>query len=223
MPVPRANAKVEMKIAQPQLARRSLARSRPPLPAHAFTLIELLVVIAIVAVLASIAVPVFQGVQNQAKKAQARNDLTQIVIAVNAFYTEYGKYPVTGAADVMVGPGGTATNDALLNSLRGLDPVTNPRQIVFFSPPDAKDPAKPAGGIGRGDSQYYDPWGTPYAIAIDANYDNEITPNPYGDNHGAGPSPLRQGVIGWSLGKDTKLGRDGNNKFTRSDDVISWQ
>ena len=37
--------------------------------------------------------PAFRGVQDQAKKTQAKNDLTQIVTAVNAYYTEYGKYP----------------------------------------------------------------------------------------------------------------------------------
>ena len=63
--------------------------------------------------------------------------------------------------------------------------------------------------------------GTEYAIAIDADYDNQITPNPYGNNNGAGASPLRQGVIAWSLGKDLTLGKGGS--YTNSDDVISWQ
>ena len=66
---------------------------------RAFTLLELLVTILIIAVLMSVAFPVFQTVQNQARKTQARSDLTQIVIAVSAFYTEYGRYPgVTGDA-----------------------------------------------------------------------------------------------------------------------------
>src|SRR6184192_3423689 len=60
----------------------------------AFTLIELLVVIAIIAVLLGLTFPAFQGVLERAKKVQAKNDLTQIVTAVNAFYTEYGKYPL---------------------------------------------------------------------------------------------------------------------------------
>src|SRR3954447_7869288 len=73
---------------------------------HAFTLIELLVVISIIAVLAGLALPVFQSVQNSAKKTQAKNDLVQIVTAVNAFYTEYGKYPIdaTVTGDAFYGP-----------------------------------------------------------------------------------------------------------------------
>ncbi len=62
----------------------------------AFTLIELLVVIAIIAILIGLSVPAYQGVQNTARKTQAKNDLVQIVTAVNAFYTEYGKYPMHG-------------------------------------------------------------------------------------------------------------------------------
>src|SRR5467141_864193 len=61
---------------------------------RAFTLIELLVVITIIVILMGLLFPAFRGVQDQAKKTQAKNDLTQIVTAVNAYYTEYGKYPV---------------------------------------------------------------------------------------------------------------------------------
>ena len=62
-------------------------------PCRAFTLIELLVVISIIAILIGLLFPAFKGVQDQAKKVQTKNDLTQIVTAVTAFYTEYGQYP----------------------------------------------------------------------------------------------------------------------------------
>jgi type II secretory pathway pseudopilin PulG len=196
----------------------------------AFTLIEILVVITIIIILAGMLFPAYRGVQNQAKKTQAKNDLTQIVTAVNAFYTEYGRYPVatsiTTDATATYGPApASSTNDALFNELRAKTVVLNTRQIVFISPPDVKDPATPRSGIGTttGAGQYYDPWGTPYAVAIDADYDNQVTPNPYGASGGAGTSPVRQGVIAWSLGSDTKLGNNGDGLFTNSDDVVSWQ
>ena len=186
---------------------------------NGFTLIELLVVITVIAILTALLFPAFKGVQDQAKRTQARNDVTQIVTAVNAFYTEYGTYPLAaGTADVTVGGGGDA-NNALFTILRGLNATVNPRNIIFISPPDVKDPASPRSGIGR-DGQYFDPWGKPYAVAIDGNYDGQIN-NPYGASGGAGSSPIRQGVIAWSLGKDGSLGLSGN--FTGSDDVISWQ
>src|SRR5882762_8190385 len=95
-------------------ANESNALQRPH-HTNAFTLIELLVVIAIIAILIGLLFPAFKAVQNQARQTQAKNDLTQIVNAVNAFYTDYGKYPITtSGADVIYGPGGTAAN-ALFN------------------------------------------------------------------------------------------------------------
>src|SRR6266536_5532265 len=100
-------------------------------PHHAFTLIELLVVITIIAILIGLLFPAFSAIQNQAKKTQAKNDLTQIVNAVNAFYTEYGKYPLPGAPTVnppnyyTYGPGGDqSTNEALFTELRGCTAAT---------------------------------------------------------------------------------------------------
>src|SRR5437588_7282606 len=98
----------------------------------AFTLIGLLVVIAIIAVLLGLAFPVFQGVLDRAKKAQAKNDVTQIVTAVNAFYTEYGRYPTSATTDATAtyGPGGSTTeNGALFTELRATTSALNTRQI----------------------------------------------------------------------------------------------
>src|SRR5438094_3431589 len=88
-------------------------------PTHrGFTLIELLVVIAIIALLMGLLFPAYRAVQNQARQTQAKNDLTQIVAAINAFYTEYGKYPIIGGVATYV-PGGT-DNGALFNELRAI-------------------------------------------------------------------------------------------------------
>jgi hypothetical protein len=115
----------------------------------------------------------------------------------------------------------------LLSELRATTIALNTRQIVFISPPDAKDQTNPRSGIKTSTSGYYDPWGSEYAVALDANYDNSTT-NPYGSSGGAGVDPVQQGVIAWSLGKDTKLGNNGDNIYktstgVQSDDVISWQ
>ena len=205
----------------------------------AFTLIELLVVISIIAVLVGLSFQVFQSVQDSAKKTQAKNDLTQIVTAVNAFYTEYGKYPLPAGASgdgYSVGDGTTPSKD-MFDALRGL-PVAaavtlNPRQIVFISPSEDKSQTSPKGKIGR-DDQFHDPWSSPYVIRIDADYNNQV-PNPYGASGGAGPADIRQGVIAWSLGKNGSLGGGPGatpsfakepgaaNAYTSSGDVISWQ
>jgi prepilin-type N-terminal cleavage/methylation domain-containing protein len=206
-------------------ANESNALQRPH-HANAFTLIELLVVIGIIAILMGLLFPAFKAVQNQARSTLAKNDLTQIVNAVNAFYTEYGKYPIA-TNDNTMGP----DNSGLMYTLRA-DPTAansnpnannavNTRKIVFINPPYVKtDTAgNRRSGVSPTDGRYYDPWGTPYSIAIDGDYNNAIDPNPYTPNTGAGPSPLNIGAIAWSLGKDGAQGTD----FSASDDVISWQ
>ena len=202
-------------------------------PHYAFTLIELLVVIAIIAILIGLLFPAFSAVQNQAKRTQAKNDLTQIVNAVNAYYTEYGKYPLpTGTTgDFIFGPGGNSnppSNAELFYTLRGVNAGTmnlnnaaNPRIIVFISPPYVKNDTagNRRSGVSNTDGSYYDPWGTPYAVEIDGDYNNQIATNPYTAGTGAGPAALTIGVIAWSRGKDATQGTD----FNASDDVISWQ
>jgi hypothetical protein len=156
------------------------------------------------------------------------------VTAVNAFYTEYGKYPIA-TDDTPV-----ANTADLLYTLRAVPSganaadATNPRKIAFLNVPDAKDPGSPRSGIRSADGQWYDPWGSTYKVAIDGNYDNQLA-NPYGPIGGAGSDPLRQGVIAWSLGRNGALGggppatsafakEPGTaNNYTGSSDVISWQ
>ena len=206
----------------------------------AFTLIELLVVIAIIAILIGLLFPAFHAVQDQARRTQAKNDLTQIVTAVNAFYTEYGKYPISTTTDTTFGPGGSpTTNETLFTELRGCTTATgscpvvavlNTRQIAFISPPDVKDPANPRSGIAtqtvtvNGVSiplgSYVDPWGKNYVIRIDGGYNNQVA-NPYSSN--AGSDPLQIGVIAWSLGKEGAGGSGDKKSATSDDDVISWQ
>jgi len=211
--------------------RNALQRSHQ---APAFTLIELLVVIAIIAILIGLLFPAFRAVQNQAKQTQAKNDLTQIVNAVNAYYTDYGKYPLVTADAIISGTTASPNNNSdLFYTLRAqpfganLANAMNPRVIVFINPPYVKNDAagQRRSGVSQTDGRYYDPWGTPYLVEIDGNYDNAVA-NPYTANAGATPN-LSIGVIAWSLGLDgsgaTAAASGDKNTGVYADDTISWQ
>ena len=184
----------------------------------AFTLIELLVVITIIAVLVGLSFPAYQKVQERARTAQIKNDFAQLATAVNAYYTDYGKYPIPdeahGAADDYTysydGDPGTP-NSELIKILQN-DPsksVLNERGVVFLSAP----PAKSAGGYGiqpkgaPNESLFLDPWGRAYSVCIDSDYDGKVR------ERGTG-NPLSLGTICWSLGKDGDWDKSG---------IASWK
>jgi prepilin-type N-terminal cleavage/methylation domain-containing protein len=135
--------------------------SRAPLRfiRSAFTLVELLTVIAIIAILMGLLFPALQIVKDQANKVKAKTDVVNTVAAVKQYYTEYGKYPLSGVAQTgvststdyvfgdtnSVSTAGTPNNNNLLydilrNYPNGTQTRTegpsgadgNPRQIVFF-------------------------------------------------------------------------------------------
>src|SRR6266576_6984701 len=95
-----------------QQTRDSLRGMQRHSDERAFTLIELLVVMAVIIILAGLLFPALRGAQEQARRTHAKNDLTQIVTAVNAYYTEYGKYPLV-ADDTPI-----TINNLLLDVLR---------------------------------------------------------------------------------------------------------
>jgi prepilin-type N-terminal cleavage/methylation domain-containing protein len=139
---------------------RPSATSGSPLPAgcsllrkrSAFTLVELLVVIAIVITLAGLGFAGLQGAMESSRKAQARNDVTQVAAAVKAYQLEYGRLPEEG--DVI----GQLTGD-------------NSKKIVFLELKAAKG-SPPKAGIS--DGKLFDPWGGEYTIELDDDYDNKM-------------------------------------------------
>src|SRR5207302_11465385 len=123
----------------------------PATRAHAFTLVELIVVILVIATLVALLVPAASRTLDRAKSAQAKNDVTQIVTAVNAYYTEYGKYPIATNNNALT----DAQAADLFYTLRAVDPgsganaanAANPRKIVFLTVPDARNTTNPRSGI----------------------------------------------------------------------------
>jgi prepilin-type N-terminal cleavage/methylation domain-containing protein len=218
--------------------------SRPPLRFRqsAFTLVELLTVIAIIAILMGLLFPAIQVVKNQANKVKAKTDIVNTVAAVKQYYTEYGKYPLTGQtvnADITFGDsnsvssaGSAINNNFLYDILRNYPngnraiPDGNPRQIVFFEGKNGiATSGMPRGGFSGTTTGgtgilgcYYDPWGAQYAISVDGTYDN-YTPVPYNDfpvPSGSGltyPSGVNVGCAAWSVGQDGKIGNNGDSYY----------
>lgn len=147
-----------------------------------------------------------------ARRAQTRNDLTQLVTAVRAYRSEYGKYPVTQT------PGTVETdteNAALLQTLSGHDSKGNAKGIVFF---DVRSESS-KNGIKSASGALLDAWGNYYRVRFDADEDGSVK-NPYSGE----PHQLHTDVVTWSVGKDGWQGRSGNASLLRgSDDIVSWE
>jgi len=232
----------------------------PTRPRSGFTLIELLTVIAIIAILMGLLLPALNAAKNAARKAQAKNDVTQFVTAVKAFYTDYGTYPIdpaiTSTNDQEYGASGETHDQDVVNVLRadtatadkltvsGSSPIyVNTRQVVYLDVPLVKNNLSPKAGLGSGTEtgnnggkggDWYDPWGVPYIIAIDANYDGYInnsslvllqyTTSSVNYLQYNGNNALQTGCVAGSFGLDGVQGSVANPKsYTGSDDVLSWE
>jgi type II secretion system protein G len=65
---------------------------------HGFTLIELMIVIVILGILMGTILPRITGAQSKAQDVAAIADITLIGQAVEAYYSDYGSYPLTTTA-----------------------------------------------------------------------------------------------------------------------------
>lgn len=149
-----------------------------------FTLIELLVVIAIIAVLAAAGFAGGAAAMNKARKVTAQAAATSVATAIDQFYTEYSSLPSGTETAMPTGSGGTGV--AVLNILAGLEKATdieNQRKIRFLSLKEAKSGNRDGvvyNSAGDQINGLFDPWGQPYYIVMDANYDERLAVSPGG-------------------------------------------
>jgi prepilin-type N-terminal cleavage/methylation domain-containing protein len=180
-----------------------------PFPRRGFTLIELLVVITIIAILAAAGFTIGPALMNKARMLSAQAGANTISNSVEQFYTEYSALPDPGAAATTVDTEYTtdsADGLILLNILSGTI-VTgntgddqNPRKIRFLSVKTAKNGADGLIYDNNGSiTAMYDPWGQPYYIMLDYDYDERMTVDPV---DGTAPDSDLNGrrVAAYSLG-----------------------
>ena len=234
-------------------------------PFHsAFTLIELLVVISIIAVLASLLLPALSKARIKAKVAEGRVQARDIVNAISTYKADYNRMPTTntGPNDVTYGFQGSGFNPNNSAVLTGLPNnrdvvavlgdlerfrngvvtinnghVLNPKKQVYL---DFKDSAGANGTRNVGtDGVYRDPFGRPYVISMDSNYDgvthdifyrrsavsstNRVGTfaQPFGtmDNQA-----IRAEAAVWSYGWDgaANQGASALNVDNNEDNILSW-
>ncbi len=183
-----------------------------------FTLVELLVVISIIIVLAAMSFGAAQMAMNKARKTQALADISAIEQSIERFFSEYSRFPnISAQGDELqtAGDAGAELLTILLGKEQTGTSMQNPRQIPFLS--GIKEGKRNRGGIiygqGGGSSSIqglYDPWGNPYHIIMDTEFEDEIR-----DPIKSGGQPIRnRKVIVYTLGNDKQPGTN--------DDVKSW-
>jgi type II secretory pathway pseudopilin PulG len=159
--------------------------------------------IGVIGVLAALLLPAVSSAKNAAQKAMAKNDVVQIATAINAYYTEYGKFPS--------GPKSSRRVEGdLLAALTGVQNKDNPRGIIFIEVQPAK-----TGRSGIKNGAFVDPWGGSYKVIVDANYDSQITLDAQ-----MGSKIIRKNVAVWN---DTTEHPDKSAYNIIKRQVTSWE
>jgi prepilin-type N-terminal cleavage/methylation domain-containing protein len=235
-----------------------------------FTLVEILTVIAIIGILAAMLPAVVNQARNKALKVKAKKDIADIVTAIQAYDSIYGQFPISTDVRNLAGTQDFTYGDALLTSALGpgsyeannsevmailmditnyptggptanMNHSRNTQQRVFLPATMVSDATLP--GVGP-DLIYRDPWGTPYVITLDLNYDERCRDEFYrrttvSGTGGANPNSglnglanpdgtpdnfLHQGkVMVWSAGPDKAIAPGlPANQGANKDNVLSW-
>ena len=169
----------------------------------------------------SLLLPAINAALHHAEIARAKADVKSLTSAWNAYYNEYGHWPVNGQLFLS---GTSYSRDASEASCLGLETVPtviqllapdvklsraddatlfrnyNPKSEVFLTySQDSIDPTSRA---------MVDPWGNPYRFLFDLNRD--------GRTLRSGFAPVYNSVIVWSAGPD---GSDDN----KADNINGWE
>jgi len=171
----------------------------------------------VLGILSGLLFPAVARASTQAKMAKAQVEVLALNQAMQAYYTEYGKWPGQTAASGdhhYAGP----EYQQLLDTLQGRNGDrtggwSNPRQLVFLSVSDKSSAAQSSRGTAQ-PGEFADPWDNRYEIVADWNYDNRID-SPLAD----GGALQSHGLAIWSYGPD----RTTTPNPTKPSHIRSWR
>lgn len=109
-----------------------------------FTIVELLIVIVVIAILAAISIVAYNGIQERARFAAMRSDLSSLNKAIQLYFAEKGSYPITlGGTGV---PCSTGTTSVWCGWDQSMGDGLVPGLIPNFTPSTPQLPASNANG-----------------------------------------------------------------------------
>jgi len=114
-----------------------------------FTIVELLIVIVVIAILATISVVAFNGVQMRARDAKRASDIATIAKALEAYYAVNGRYPAGLCTGSCVVNGAWSTTNDASNSWDNLKNALVPNYISSL-PSETDPPIGTNPQLGRG-------------------------------------------------------------------------
>ncbi|MCZ7592497.1 MAG: hypothetical protein M5U15_10245 [Kiritimatiellae bacterium] len=158
------------------------------------------------------AIPAWAAWQQRERLVMARHDIATLQAAILRYHREYGTWPAeatTGGTDTRFGA--RRPNAALIRVLRSdllqddQAAELNPQRMIFIE----VEPYRVGWSGLNSSGEFLDPWGVPYQLALDSNYDGstQIEGSPYGRVSGVG-------ALIWSYGPDRQP--------ETPDDLVSW-